>query len=63
MPDPAEREWLNEKYPQWEQTYGALWDQIERRWEVGEANTLSYGLPALCNLCQLPALFMACTKS
>jgi YHS domain-containing protein len=24
----------------------------------GEANTLAYGLPALCNLCQLPALFI-----
>jgi hypothetical protein len=58
MPDPTEREWLNAKYPRWEETYGALWDQLERRWETGEANTLSYGLPALCNLCQLPALFI-----
>ena len=55
-PTPTEREWLNAKYPRWEQTYGALWDQLERRWEASEANTLSYGLPALCNLCQLPAL-------
>jgi toluene monooxygenase system protein A len=59
MPDRAEREWLNEKYPRWEETYGALWEQLERRWEAGgEANTLAYGLPALCNLCQLPALFI-----
>jgi len=59
MPDRAERAWLNEKYPQWEETYGALWDQLELRWEAGgEANTLAYGLPALCNLCQLPALFI-----
>ena len=59
MPDRAEREWLNQKYPRWEETYGGLWDQLERRWEAGgEANTLSYGLPALCNLCQLPALFI-----
>ena len=59
MPDAAEREWLNAKYPRWEETYGALWDQLERRWEAGgEAGTLSYGLPALCNLCQLPALFI-----
>jgi toluene monooxygenase system protein A len=48
MPDRAEREWLNQKYPRWEETYGGLWDQLERRWEAGgEANTLSYGLPAL----------------
>jgi toluene monooxygenase system protein A len=59
MPDRAEREWLNEKYPQWNETYGALWEELERRWQTGgEANTLSYGLPALCNLCQLPALFI-----
>ena len=59
MPDEAEREWLNAKYPDWEETYGPLWDRLERRWETGgEANTLAYGLPALCNLCQLPALFV-----
>src|SRR5580698_10293168 len=59
MPDRAEREWLNAKYPRWEETYGALWEELELRWEVGgEAGTLSYGLPALCNLCQLPALFI-----
>ena len=46
MPDPAERMWLNEKYPRWEETYGPLWDQLERRWQSGgEANTMSYGLP------------------
>ena len=56
MPDKAEREWLNTKYPDWEATYGPLWDRLERSWEAGgESNTLAYGLPALCNLCQLPA--------
>ena len=59
MPDADEREWLNAKYPRWDETYGGLWAQLERRWEAGgEASTLSYGLPALCNLCQLPALFI-----
>jgi toluene monooxygenase system protein A len=59
MPDPAERAWLNEKYPAWGETYGPLWDRLEQRWQSGgEANTMSYGLPALCNLCQLPALFI-----
>ena len=54
-----EREWLNEKYPDWGETYGPLWDQLEQRWETGgEAGTLSYALPALCNLCQLPTVFI-----
>jgi len=40
MPDRAERDWLNEKYPQWNETYGALWEELERRWEAGgEAGT------------------------
>ena len=35
MPDDAEREWLNAKYPDWEATYGPLWDRLERSWEAG----------------------------
>jgi toluene monooxygenase system protein A len=59
MPDERERAWLNEKYPSWESTFGPFWDRLERRWETeGEAGTLAYALPALCNLCQLPALFV-----
>jgi toluene monooxygenase system protein A len=59
MPNAAEREWLNDKHPHRGETYGPLWDQLEHRWETGgESDTLSYGLPALCNLCQLPALFI-----
>ena len=58
-PSAAERSWLNDKYPQWNDVYGPLWDQLEARWQAeGETNTLSYGLPALCNLCQLPTLFI-----
>ena len=34
MPNAAEREWLNAKYPRWDETYGGLWAQLERRWEA-----------------------------
>ncbi|HEY4796749.1 MAG TPA: YHS domain-containing protein [Mycobacterium sp.] len=58
-PNAAERSWLNDKYPRWNDVYAPLWDRLEGRWQGnGETNTLSYGLPALCNLCQLPTLFI-----
>ena len=58
-PDEAEREWLNQKYGDWGETFGPLWDQVEARWESdGEAGTLAQALPALCNLCQLPTVFV-----
>src|ERR1700744_3862415 len=58
-PNAAERSWLNGKYPRWNEVYAPLWDRLEERWQAeGETNTLSYGLPALCNLCQLPTLFI-----
>jgi len=58
-PDEAEREWLNKKYGDWDETFGPLWDQVEARWETeGEAGTLAQALPALCNLCQLPTVFV-----
>jgi len=69
MPDEQERRWLGEKYESWHETYAPIWDTLERRWQRGgEAGTLGYALPALCNLCQLPTLFVrpgkntACTR-
>ena len=69
-PDKHERVWLSAKYPRWEETFGPLWDDVERRWQTdGEAATLAYALPALCNLCQLPTVFVrpghntACTTT
>jgi toluene monooxygenase system protein A len=51
----AEREWLSEKYPRWEEQFGWIWDQIIRNVNEGEAErTLPVDLPWLCNLCQLP---------
>jgi toluene monooxygenase system protein A len=57
MPDEQEREWLCEKYPGWGETFGPIWEQLERAWRRdGEASTLSYALPVICNLCQLPTV-------
>jgi hypothetical protein len=51
----AERRWLNEKYPAWEDSWGVLWDQIIQNVNDGKmAKTLPQTLPALCNLTQLP---------
>ena len=50
-----EREWLNSKYPTWEDDYGVLWDQIIANVNAGELSaTLPETLPALCSLTQLP---------
>ena len=52
---PEERDWLHDKYPQWEQQFGPIWDVI-----IGNVNdnrmelTLPETLPWLCNLCHLP---------
>jgi toluene monooxygenase system protein A len=58
-PDEHERAWLASAYPQWEKTFGPLWDDVNRTWEtMGEPATLAYALPAVCNLCQLPTVFV-----
>jgi toluene monooxygenase system protein A len=58
-PDAREREWLCDRYPAWNDTFAPHWDRIEQQWATGgEPGTLAYALPALCNLCQLPTLFV-----
>ena len=58
-PSEPERAWLRDKSPTWVQTYEPIWDRIEDAWErQGEGSTLTYTLPALCNLCQLPTVFI-----
>jgi toluene monooxygenase system protein A len=50
----AERRWLNEKYPSWEDSWGCLWDVIIDNVNAGRmAKTYPETLPALCNICQL----------
>jgi toluene monooxygenase system protein A len=51
----AERAWLQEKYPRWEEQFGGIWDQIIRTVNQGAPErTLPVDMPWLCNLCQLP---------
>lgn len=51
----AERKWLNEKYPSWDDSWGYLWDVIGENAAKGDIQqTLPLTLPALCNICQLP---------
>lgn len=51
----AERDWLQEKYPRWENQFGWMWDQIIENVNAGRVDqTLPETLPWLCNLCQLP---------
>jgi toluene monooxygenase system protein A len=59
-PSEPERAWLRAKYPTWESTYQPFWDRIEDAWQrYGEPASLAYGLPGICNLCQLPTTFAA----
>lgn len=51
----AERRWLNSKYPNWEEHWGPIWDQLAANVVNGEVEkTLPETLPWLCNTCQLP---------
>ena len=51
----AERKWLNEKYPSWEDSWGVLWDEIIKNVNEGRMEkTFPETLPALCNITQLP---------
>ncbi|PKO84127.1 MAG: toluene monooxygenase [Betaproteobacteria bacterium HGW-Betaproteobacteria-11] len=52
---PEEREWLEEKYPGWNATWGKCWDVITDNLLAGKRE-LSYPetLPVVCNMCQLP---------
>jgi toluene monooxygenase system protein A len=59
MPDQQEREWLGQKYPGWGATFGPIWERLRREWDRdGEAATMAYALPVICNLCQLPTVFI-----
>ncbi len=51
----AERRWLNEKYPSWDDSWGVLWDEIIKNVNDGKMEkTYPETLPALCNITQLP---------
>jgi len=51
----AERAWLAERYPRWEDLYGPLWDVIIANVNANRMETtFPETLPWLCNTCHLP---------
>lgn len=52
---PEERDWLEEKYPGWNDTWGHCWDVIIDNLVEGRTElTLPETLPIVCNMCNLP---------
>lgn len=52
---PAEREWLEEKYPGWNDTFGKYWDVIGQNVRDGHPErTGPETFPMVCNMCQIP---------
>jgi toluene monooxygenase system protein A len=51
---PAEREWLEEKYPGWNARWGRLWDVIAENAREGREDKLfPAALPVICNICSI----------
>lgn len=51
----AEREWLQSKYPNWEEQFGSHWDIITENIRNNRIElTYPETFPVTCNLCQLP---------
>jgi toluene monooxygenase system protein A len=60
---PAEREWLEEKYPGWNDTYGKCWDVIIDNIRNGRFDkTVPVPPPLLCNMCGLEVSGVAGNK-
>ncbi|PWR17522.1 aromatic/alkene/methane monooxygenase hydroxylase/oxygenase subunit alpha [Zavarzinia aquatilis] len=54
---PEERDWLEEKYPGWNSTFGRCWDVITENLQKGREDlTLPETLPTICNMCNLPVV-------
>ncbi|NMO04115.1 YHS domain-containing protein [Gordonia sp. TBRC 11910] len=52
---PEERDWLEEKYPGWNDTFGKVWDVLIDNFANGrEDKTVPGTLPMVCNVSQLP---------
>lgn len=53
--DAAEREWLEAKYPGWNDRFGKHWDVITENARQGNIElTYPETLPLVCNICQIP---------
>ena len=54
---PAERDWLETKYPGWNANFGKQWDVITKNVRKGAIpQTLPQTFPIICNLCQIPII-------
>jgi toluene monooxygenase system protein A len=54
---PAERDWLEEKYPGWNDSFGKYWDVITANVRAGQPElTLPETFPMVCNMCQIPVV-------
>ncbi len=52
---PEERDWLEEKYPGWNDSFGGNWDVITANIRAGRPEaTLPETLPMVCNMCHIP---------
>jgi toluene monooxygenase system protein A len=52
---PAERDWLEQKYPGWNDSWGQCWDVIIDNLVEGDmAKTYPETLPMICNMSNLP---------
>ncbi len=52
---PQERDWLEEKYPGWNDSFGKYWDVITENARSGNiAMTYPETLPMVCNICHVP---------
>jgi len=57
---PADREWLERKYPGWGAMFGPAWDVIAENVRQGRMErTYPETFPIVCNLCQLPMVVPA----
>jgi toluene monooxygenase system protein A len=60
---PAERAWLEEKYPGWNETYGKYWDVITENAKAGrDEKTYAIGMPCVCNMCGITVAAAGGTK-
>jgi phenol/toluene 2-monooxygenase (NADH) P3/A3 len=51
-PTEADKAWLREKYPGWDELVGSYWDGVDN----GASGQVA-GLPLICNLCQFPIVY------
>lgn len=60
---PEERDWLEQKYPGWNDTFGKYWDVITQNVRDGKPEkTYAIGMPCVCNMCGITVAAPGGTK-